>query len=493
MTSVEILKEYFGVLEHYFPKLQHGLEADPSLEGQIAALQMELSGSDIVVVTGSGKMSSVLYQVEHLLDDIHGFWETHASAYRTSIGLNDGFVLGTLRNPSTVPEATPLAPCGLYFDHTLFSDPFLTSRDTLIRMSNNDRNFDITSFAHGILASFAHLWPMRQYFVDAEAGAPFLLYPAECFLQPGIGDERAVEGWTYATRLCEELIGQEFADDAERAAYLGSKSFEGLLKNRELAREIFGTGKPQEIATQSAHFARLHRLTTGDLENLSDPSFSLLTMPFVKLRDIIILDREYAANWAEPLLPPELWGAYKWLIGQQSRLTCRLQERDVPEEHVISAMIQAKALPWLSRIDFKTVMQLRRQHSCSDLRDVFRLSRDTIRSSGPADLEKIVAEAATEISPRLNEAAAEIGRHITVMQKNRLKSIGSALGGAAIGIASTLYPPLAIPAFLVSAVLGAKSVRDIIQGETQGRKGLKELRRRPLGLMLQIQDSLTQP
>jgi len=121
-----------------------------------------------------------------------------------------------------------------------------------------------------------------------------------------------------------------------------------------------------------------------------------------------------------------------------------------------------------------------------DIREIFRFNRKKIKMADFANLDRILDEFCTELELKLDEYEKKIDE---IMKKNKIthrKAIAELVSAGSLSIASALFPPLTIPAILLSLELGGKSMRDLHHLSKLGRQDVEELQSRHLGILLEV-------
>jgi hypothetical protein len=203
-------------------------------------------------------------------------------------------------------------------------------------------------------------------------------------------------------------------------------------------------------------------------------------------RDIVYSDYECDTMAMDPLLTTRRvnWDIYRWLLPRRAGVTARYC--GIEQEDVVSAAFQTTELRWLSNVSVEDLVRMREHGVMEDLRRVFRVNWRTLKKASLDDFPRVTFEVRQNVDRALAEYSLQAEREREAVRRRlRLGVINFALTGS-LTLASVAFPtimPLALVSAGVSLGFGGKSIRDIVNDRLSGKREIKELAGRPVGLL----------
>jgi len=485
--NLQIIREtqfaYFEILEKHFFQ-ERGklfLLTDPAKIMDI--VNNSISSSNLTIISNRLKLNNLVYKIEQLLNDIVGFWSKSAPQYLESLSnMKDHYFVSINKNSSEISES--MAPLALYFDSILINDPLLLQYNTIINTKGEDVN--LQQFAASTLYSYLHLIYNKNLFISQNDISIAIICPKMVYLSSILSDRIQDRTFIKSKQIINELTGRNFSDMHEALNYFIKKPIEKIIKNKNLAEEIYDCSD-RDINTYLNDLRKMHYSSTGDKGIQKDKNNLWALWDIVgNVRNLLIGFEESQVLGVDPFIEKYQMGLYKLILKYESEESEGVLGKNISDEHLFNFSLQKPNMNWLNQISMDEVIKLRQNNEMEELRNIFRVSSKLIRNANIYNIEETVEKFSYTLQNKMEAHNFEL---INLSKKYKLKmnkAVAELTGSAVLTIASTLLPPISIPASIISLIIGGKSVRDMAEIKSESQKENQNLGKRPIGYLYDI-------
>jgi hypothetical protein len=486
----EIQKSYIQVLRDHFSREFEELNlATTALDEFVQARLARHPGLEALPESSKGDTSSLKRRLVDLFKDLQQFWQANREPLRQAIRDSGALVLEA-REYGTV-DVDLISKFALYYDSIALLDPLGSTAEAISFWADRATPLQIL----GGLRAVLHHIAMEPLAISGGEFPILILHPSNDARSP---NERQKQIFDSALNLSLTCLQ-------------GLLDFGEPLRSREDIARLSARIAPERIlqAIQQNPILRGSQITPSSLVEFCQEGYEywfgetpastrvsevakMLTgldlLLYKNFYEIAELDIEARLVGSFPLLHESFqWALYnRYLFHSTQETAFRL---GLTQDEAIVLSFQSPRLQWLSNITVTELVALREKGFMQEMRDLFRLHSGLLRNATLDDyravgagLERQLSEAMQAHSERLRKDQADLKRKLGL-------SALSLLVGAAFGICSAALPalqPLAVVAVGYSAIVGAKSVRDIVNEALSEKRHSQALASRPVGVLLNI-------
>lgn len=496
-TLRSIHQEYFRLLKSHFVHEQQEFRDSKMIAGDFGLMLVERDEAhQVLMPTGSGKyISGLQFKLRALLQDVAEFWKANASAVVDWISSSDALCLSCNAFYNITLDESSFRKLGLYFDTLCIADPLYLPADsnTATEMRSSSAPIEMR-----FLAFYFFTLNLERVFL-ADCDPPLaVLYAPLSYLN--ISDDESIEA-----RACElglQFVGElvapgkgakDFADLADLSDQVSEQQLLDLLRTEPIYRGISGDEilcfYDGLIMQDSFYKTRASAL----LRQLPSTSRLLLAMQgFAHKSMYWALHMEHECS----LLPMArhaqdaiTWSTYKRVLAM-----CGSQYADhtgISQEDAVVLALENPELQWLANVSVEDLIKLREMGFMEEMRALFRTSAAELRRTPTNDITRVWNLVTTDINDRLTAHAEEIVRKESEYKRSMKLSAGSLLLTVGLGVASVTLPamlPFAIGSGLFSAVVGSRSLRDVVSQRFEHQRLIATEAKRPIAFLLELRE-----
>lgn len=484
LKIIKIQQEYFELLENLLAKERATLASSGKDRTEFVAELLKDSASQPTIVHEGRETSILFYKVHMLVEALCNFWSKNTESIREALSQSLTFKLQVSpRSNSPVPKAM-----GLYADTLIIPDLVLLEKVTLadpaFAIPNSSADLHVAVTLQLLLGLLAH----KPLFLSDCDPLIAVIYPRSTGLDQYTENRVRTDFKEYTSTLFEK----DFASWEDAWAFIAKlethDDFNKAIKRQDIL-PISATSQSKGLSILEAFVEevlltrQMRGVDTSDAKiNLGDHVAPFLWVNFRELTRISDLCFELDANTE---IPSQFWNPFKWKLEFDSRSTATFTGSQAHSEALQVSCFEHENLRWLANVPTEALIRLRQQGELEDLRRVFRVGRQSLKTSSLDDFARISAQVRGKIEEALSDHQAQISE----ANREKWKKLGVNLAGCcasiAFGVASALFPPLA-PYAVTPTVLFGKSFYDVVNDHVQGRRKIAELRDRPIGILADI-------
>lgn len=504
MSTAEIRrihKEYFDVLDHHFTAERKEFEkariSDWEMIGKYVSdtFAPQFNSGLVVHDPTLGSVPSILYKVYQLLTSVSAFWVDVGDTLYLATKLSDALCC-KVTDPESLETNRHIKSLGLYFDTVCFSDPLYH----LARSLSPQQAERLHGFGLNALFQYFLLISRKRLFVNDSEYPIAILYPEVS--NDDVWREIGKNAYEKMRLFASELCNKEFSDYGEVIAHFESSSLQEIWSRmkvgplpmfcadlEEKVRRIPNLeGTLEERLNFAVHSSR-SLSGTPELPECRGAQ-SLLTACFRTFQLLEVENYECAKLGADPFLHPQTWEPFKWGLRKNAVDFGRFA--GIREELAILRAFDLPDLQWLANVEINELVALRERGQMEEMRKMFRINRKRLKTATVDDFEQISSEVAQNIELALAEHSQRMEKERKLSEKARRRGLISFSIGAGLSIASIALPsllPLAFLSLSYSAIVGSKSIMNVVNEHLSGKKRVQELSERPIGILLRAKTS----
>jgi len=501
MSSSTVIRhinnEYFYMLEQHFAQEQRVIRGhsfpDYSALAEFVLNEVakpHLSSGVLISDPNLGSISGFAYRVSALLRDVVSFWGQQAAPLREEMRSSDSFSV-LLNDRDWLHSPATARATSVYFDTLCIPDQLYTYGTTI----NEDSNHDFMSI-HALMAFFT-LVARKPLFVNTLERPIATLYP-----RTPDSEDTLRDAYDKTRLLVNDLFGLQHTEYGQTIDFFQDRTFDRLIGDlsqgpfHELAEAIslsaFHGCKVNGVENSLEAQVRLIVLGTRESAGFSpeethssiEGGVPLLVFLFRHVADLLQKIHVIHTLRADPFLDPLTWEVFKWQVGNNTK---SFELLGITDEQVMIKLLMTERLSWLSNISTEELVKIREDGYMEDMREVFRLSRLQLKHASVQDFEEVADQLANHVEAALREHEERLAIERREEKAKLLKGLTSFSASVGLSVASLALPallPLAITSALYSAVVGGKSVRDLINDHLSEKKIVADIAQRPIALLL---------
>jgi hypothetical protein len=492
--TIDAGQEYLSLIENHFVEERSRFSSSGlSLEEYLASGSLRLQ-SDLAIAKGRRALSSTEYKAEAFRDDIRSFWDKHSGPLQAAIGNDSGMsvcVWGDMDLPVIVPRYA------VYFDTVFIPDgiPYYANPEK--------RGLSPAAYVDGYFAWTVLLSRWKNLMLADADPLPVIIYP-----------QRFSMGGPHETSWVKKRV-EHLEKLASTLTYHYMSETLGLEASEPVGLSLFETA----LFTDLDLLGR--RLEQSDLPEFLGPMFqqidnfptiggkgyegllSRISRGKVTRRDLqrifglvqshfyFLESREENARHlhSDNALADMGWVAAK---RKNNLLVKRLNATLEPSEPRIVAVSFERRFKWLDNLTDEDIIRIREHSGLQELRRLLDIDRRLLKQAAAEDFEEVAREYEASVLSRLDAFSAELLKAAEKLTRKRRKALASFAVSAGLGAASLALPTLlvlSLLSFAYGTVVGGSSIWDLIDGYRDDPDKEKEIRERPITLLLQAYTS----
>lgn len=496
MSSIQdIQHDYFALLGKHLREEQAEFRASGMRPFEFAmALAQRSDANPFLIPSLTGRnLTDLQFKLRDLLVDVQSFWQQNSAAVLEWIAKTQ--VLCFLCNLPFTPfeNIATISRFGLYFDTICITDPLYLPADSWRAQQMHDN-----PGAHEAiyLVPFFEMLTLEEL-VATRCDPPIaIVYPAIIHLNIKADEVTEFKARDISRKLVGSLLGlANPPTDDDGFFELCQRIPEGVSEETIKTSPLFDSQSPQEILEWGTAILLEASGGATDLSRImrSVPrsiqlAFGMSAYFHRQLYNVFHAEHECGIlPMSQPFLSRPPWQMMRRALelgGEEERKLTGLSE----EEAAVLAF-ENPGLRWLSNVTTQELIRLRDTGFMDEMRSFFRLNAAALRRSSGEDFENIWKAVQSNMDARLRDHSKEIETDQSAYKHQLRLSAGSLLVTAGLGVASIALPaliPLSIGSAIYSAVIGGKSIKDILQQRAEHGTAAQRLANRPIAFLYDL-------
>ncbi len=221
---------------------------------------------------------------------------------------------------------------------------------------------------------------------------------------------------------------------------------------------------------------------------LSGVLFAIIRGRFSMASYDIAVNGRYTSNFVTDF--KGVWNSLLLLLKNDSEIIS--QSRGKPtlsKDALILNVLHDKSLNWLGDVPLDKIKKMRENGELQEMRDIIGKNIDKIQTTDETEF----AEVGRQVKYNLNEAFKRHNAEIKTLDEKYKKQYqidaSTTVVSGVLGLASSVYPPLAV----VAGIVGGRTVIDIVRNYFAKRGEVKYLRRKPVAMLFEVHNKVQTP
>jgi hypothetical protein len=440
-----------------------------------------LSSGGIACSFEGHTVSAFEYRLAHFTQEITDFWAANLSVMRDEVRNLPGWHLQLPYAEYGERVIDSARRAAVYFDTVVVFDGFLLWKDATDLGNALTRAILHTNFRRAVV--LYRFKPLTLLETDIPVVA--ILNSNDMVPETEETNRRVTEfygnafhGHIDVTGSFLDQIDDNNADDllalARRSEHLSR--FLSDLSDEPRSRLLV---QPDTNSTQRV-FARLSELP---------PRLQMVGMIMESrtfMSTTIEYERAALAAAADVTLGGPRWELQKALFEQEARVA--VAQEPFSEEELTAVALQETKLEFLTAISDRELQDLRQHDGLSEIRRLMTSERRLIKGARIEEFRLLAEKAADRLIDAIRAFETELKSFRQAVRKTERIDVASMAIGATLAIASIAVPVLSIPAAVFGVGVGARSVRDTINGMLASKRAEEQTAVRPLAILYRVHE-----
>lgn len=465
-----IIKDYFGDFAQ-FCKRKNVLTLQESVNacGELYPLRM------------IEPIMTSLYEELSSLD-----WETQANQIKKLGGVCSSY-LGNAYIYLNEKNKTfdVLKKTALYSDTTLVNDPLLSELCTWKqRETGADRSFQI-------LAQYAlQLLSIEELFSND-------INPPICYLAPSsvliLKQQNALET---TQNFIEESVITFYASALFKRDFVSSNELFEFLSKFGNFRDFLAAIQKSEISLINPDGMLVDEAKCQSIKqyyedkyclelSMQDALFAIIRGRFGMGAYDLMVNGRFTPNFVTDF--KGVWNNLLLLLKDKRLEVAAMRKGAVTKDMVMLNALQGEQFRWLGDVPLNKIRELRQRGELQEMRDLLGQNINDIQNANDADF----GEVATQVEYSLREGFKRHNEEVSTLDKKYRSSynidLPSLIVSGALGVASTVYPPLVY----VAGITGGTTILDIVRKYREKKQELEELKKKPVAMLFDAYEKTT--
>jgi hypothetical protein len=467
-------EKYYAILKDYFEPLHTRFSKNGYSEPRLGDCIANLYSPEV--------MKATLVTLNEELKQLD--WKAQANLLESVKGLKTAY-LGHAYLYVNYPETTYdfLRKIALYSDTIIINDPILSELLSWEKRGTGE----VPSFS--LIAQYAvRLLEMEDLFNSSEIDPPI------CFLAPcsvlSLGNQvygptdKFIEECVVPT-YAGEIFDRKFNSSEELFTYLGQmQDFDEFMLAIRKSSAPFTN--PIGTPVTFNDFLRVRQYYEDKYEmsiDFPNALFLFLRGRFSMAAYDLAVNGRFADNFATDF--QGVWQSFIWLLNSDNKqIAEQARKTPISKDTLVLNALQKHELSWIGNVPFNKIVEMRRRGELQDMRELLGRSITEIQTANDDEFVEVGRQVEYNLEQAFRRHSKEV-QELSEEYKRKYKIDAASIAATGtIGLISAMYPPIASIAFL-QRIVGAVSIKELIEDFFEKRKKLRALQRKPVGMLFE--------